>query len=393
MEKGFLKQLRTSEGWLLILILCVWIKPLLQQLYSVFKLVPVLNIFANNIQDWILVFATLLAFKAIKKRLDVFDIIIFTIFLCVYLFQYVLYPENTELLTSNAYTVLCTVIPLYFIGRSFNFSKCEKLLAYGSVLMLFYTIYMQIIFVSRLDILEDHRMVAAYNFLPHLLLFTYRFLKKRTAFNVLYTLLGIFLLLSLGNRGSVMCYLFFFVCSVIVMREISHRKRLILFSSIILVVLYINLIPFSVYMSNLVSNMGLSTRLFDLFLGDNFLYTDDRDNLINTLLNQLDCGTESSYGLFGSYRYIGVYPHRIYVELWFSFGYIIGTIIFCLLLFVFIRGFISARNDSEKIGFLILMCIGFIPLFFSGSFITQGMLFFFIGYCITLTKRNSPYRL
>jgi len=393
MEKGFLKYLRTSEGWLLILILCVWIKPLLQQLYSVFKVVPVLNVFANNIQDWIILFATLLAFRAIKKRLDIFDFIIFTIFLFVYLFQYVLYPENTELLTANAYTVLYTVIPLYFIGRCFNFSRCEKLLTYGSVLMLFYTIYMQIIFVSRLDILEDHRMVAAYNFLPHLLLFTYRFLKKRTAFNVLYTLLGIFLLLALGNRGSVMCYLFFVVCCVIVMREISHRKRLILFSSIILVVLYINWIPFSVYMSNLVSNMGLSTRLFDLSLGDNFLYTDDRDNLINTLLNQLDCGTESSYGLFGADRYIGVYPHRIYVELWFSFGYVIGTIIFCLLLFVFIRAFISARNDSEKIGFLLLLCIGFIPLFFSGLFITQGMLFFFIGYCVTLTKRNSPYRL
>ena len=177
------------------------------------------------------------------------------------------------------------------------------------------------------------------------------------------------------------------------MRKISHRKRLIFFSSIILVVLYINWIPFSGYMSNLVSNLGLSTRLFDLSLGDNFLYTDDRDYLINTLLNQLDSGTEYSYGLFGAYRCIGIYPHRIYVELWFSFGYIMGTIIFCLLLFVFIRSFISARNDSEKMGFLLLLCIGFIPLFFSGSFITHGMLFYFIGYCITLTKRYSPYRL
>ena len=393
MEKGFLKYLRTSEGWLLILILCVWIKPLLQQLYSVFKVIPLLNNFANNIQDWIILFAMLLAFKAIRKRLDFFDFIIFMIFLFIYLFQYVLYPENTELLSTNAYTVLCTVIPLYFIGRCFNFSQCEKLLTYGSVLMLFYTIYMQIIFVSRLDVLEDHRMVAAYNFLPHLLLFTYRFLKKRSAFNVICTFLGFFLLFSLGNRGSVMCYLFFLVCCIIIMRKISHRKRLIFFSSIILVVLYINWIPFSGYMSNLVSNLGLSTRLFDLSLGDNFLYTDDRDYLINTLLNQLDSGTEYSYGLFGAYRCIGIYPHRIYVELWFSFGYIMGTIIFCLLLFVFIRSFISARNDSEKMGFLLLLCIGFIPLFFSGSFITHGMLFYFIGYCITLTKRYSPYRL
>ena len=386
MKSNISTYFKTSDGWLLVLMFLVWIEPLLQQLYSVVKILPVLRVFADNIQDTILLLAGLMSLKAISKRLVLADLVFYVMILAIYLLQYIIYPENAQLLSSNAYVVLCTVAPLYFVGRTFNFKMCEQLLTLGSILMILYTLYMQVFYMSGFDTIGDHRMVAAYNLLPHLILFTYRLLNNRSILNFIFTLVGVCLIISLGNRGSLLCYLFFVISCVFILKEVRKQRLVVFTLGVLVLLIFINIKNIAIYMADLTTKVGLSSRIFELFLDENLLYRDDREYLVQILLNKLNNGGQLSYGLWGSYRFIGVYPHSIIVELWFSFGYVVGTLLFGIILVLNLIAFFSTRNDSEKAAYLMLVSIGFLPLFLSGTFLTHSMFFFFIGYCITLIR-------
>ena len=89
------------------------------------------------------------------------------------------------------------------------------------------------------------------------------------------------------------------------------------------------------------------------------------------------------YGLFSDRFFTeGFSSHNIIIELWFSYGYYIGSILLGILLVLFIRFFLKTKDNHTKVFGLLIFTASFVKLLFSGCFILEGYLFFLIGYCL-----------
>lgn len=94
------------------------------------------------------------------------------------------------------------------------------------------------------------------------------------------------------------------------------------------------------------------------------------------------------YGLWGSYNYVQTYPHNLFLEFWFSFGYALGSF---LLIGFFMMAFLSFRRGNHlQRGFLLLLfCAVIVKLLMSGTFITDALFYLYLGYMIRIINQES----
>ena len=88
------------------------------------------------------------------------------------------------------------------------------------------------------------------------------------------------------------------------------------------------------------------------------------------------------FGLMADRLEVG-YAHNIIVELWYAYGYIIGSLVIAIFLFLVLSLFLKSHDRSTKLFVLLFFTFTFIKLLFSGTFITDGFFFFLIGLCLT----------
>ena len=96
------------------------------------------------------------------------------------------------------------------------------------------------------------------------------------------------------------------------------------------------------------------------------------------------------FGLLGSYNVTGGYPHNFFVDILFSFGYVLGSLIMAVLGFCLIRAF-KISGTEERAFLLVLFCSGFLHLLFSGTFVFDADFYIFLGFMIRLLSRAKPY--
>lgn len=381
-----------GEFWLYALIGCVWIKPFLMQTYSIFRRLPVLNFFANGIEYWIIGFVALMSFSALRKRIEISDFLFYIGFVIVYLLQFIIYPENSAYLSEFLNEVLFFAVPFYFVGRIWESDRYTNMMFHLSIFMIAFMLFMQVYYIPRFVLErseESHEMTAAYGLLPHLIFLTYQTDKRRNLFRVIMSMIGILFLLSLGNRGSIVCYIFFcIIFFIFIKREKPHF--LLGFLLVVLLLLFNNFFtPIALILNDIISSFGMSTRIISMFLTNELGYSEDRDQLINTLMQQLNNGEQESYGLFGTWNYIGYYSHRIFVDFWFSFGYILGSLLLALLALIYYRAYKKCHSESQKTFLLFFISIGLLPLLFSFNFLVYDYFYILLGYSITLIKNRN----
>ena len=137
-------------------------------------------------------------------------------------------------------------------------------------------------------------------------------------------------------------------------------------------------------MVGLLSLAGKSTRIFDLMLDDsliNYENSNGRDMLQGYLLQKLDSNNGEGFGLLADRLEVG-FAHNIFVELWYAYGYVIGSIIVGLFLLLIVILIIKTKKTNTRIIVILFFTAGFVKLLFSSSFIVDGSFFFLIGLCI-----------
>lgn len=84
-----------------------------------------------------------------------------------------------------------------------------------------------------------------------------------------------------------------------------------------------------------------------------------------------------------------IYSHNFFSELLLTFGYILGGVLVLSLLILIVRAIKCVKNIEEFSFGTILFCCSIIKLQVSGTFLSEPMLYLFIGYCVSLIRKNK----
>lgn len=377
------KYMKSSEGWLYILIVLLWGQPLLGLFNAVALRLPIIGAIGAYMQTIVLLVAIMLSFPALIKRLRFIDVIFYLSCVGVYLIQYIAYPWSIDLLDEYFVRVIFNTIPFYFLGCVLDIKKIDKVLFITSILVIIYR-YFDFIYGDYLSTLLEDRdslMWVSYNTIIHVLYVIWYCFRRFSLVALIFSSLGVFLVMSYGSRGPfVLTLLFIALCLLFF---VNKRYRVFAYIGVVaLVVLVVsNFNPIMIGLESIMSESGLSTRVINQITDEALLDSSTRDDLLLHLQQPMEQMGVFGLGLFGSYKYVGIYSHRIYVDFWISFGYIVGSMLMLLMLRMFLRVFIKCDKIEQGM-FMILIVVGVGTLFFSLSYMIWPFFFLLIGYCM-----------
>ena len=339
---------------------------------------------ANTVMLFIL---AMLCHNKWKNLIRYTDVFLYLIIVFLYILSSIIYPVSSELVISYSFEVLLVAVPFFFVGLIFKNDEYKEWLLLLSRLAIIINIVFTILSSSSQSVVEED-MHRAYMLLPSVLYVLAKLFERYSLIDLLFFLLGFLMVSSFGTRGPFVCVLFFAVTYLFFFKEWKHKLTI----RIILVVLAIALFSLSQkiarFMILLLGAFGQSTRIFDSMLEQsllNYENSNGRNEIQEELLHKLSTDDSGiGFGLFSDrlFSTFGFSSHNVIVELWFSFGYYIGSAFLLIFILLFVRFLLKAKNNSTMIFGLIFFIVSFLKLMFSGCFILDGYLFFLIGYCI-----------
>ncbi len=352
-----------------------------------------------------IVFYTLLFFSlnTFLRRMCVRDFLLFAFALLIYVAYYWIFPLNQRYYTMYAATFAEKALPMFLIGASILPKKSQRLyrwMYWASIAtVIAFSAYKLVIHPLASGAQSDGDMWSAYLFLPHLCVVTGNALKRPNPFNISVTVLGAFVLVSLGTRGVVVCFLAFIILYLFLFQKTKHPIFIIsLFFLIIVVLLFSGLLE---WLYKFAEEFGLSLRVLDKLQSGNFGESQGRVAIAERVLEYIVLYPLTGLGIYSDRRVAGgQYAHNIILELLINFGVILGTFLFIYIVVLIVKATFCVRryetNEGTSIVLLAYICSGFLKLFLSGSYLNEDTFFFLIGFCFAilreqkLEKRSSP---
>lgn len=327
--------------------------------------------------------------KKMKKIIRVTDFFIVLFLLFEFLLTVFLYPQNIEyiIFNFNQYIIYC--IPALFIGilsiyyDNDMFAIITKFSCI-SIILSYFLLYFYIL--TGKPISED-ALGLSYAVLPNtLFVIAYYFFKKEKAY-IFFACLGFIFALMCGSRGpTILIFTFISMCILI-----NSKKKISVIFFLLMCILFYAGFFYSLAMigSELVSNLGFSTRIFDIFLqGETFSHTSGRDYIYKYLLMLLDEKPLMGYGLFGEWAYVGWNAHQLYLEVLFEYGYILGSFLILLYICTIIK---TIKNEKEKAQlYFVLIYVNYVLIqgFMSYSHL-RPELFLLLGFCLKCNRMRK----
>ena len=173
------------------------------------------------------------------------------------------------------------------------------------------------------------------------------FEKKR--FSFILPVISIIVLLLCASRGALICIFLFSLTKL--------KFRYILLGGVVLLSFYF-LKPI---LREMYEQSGYNIRTIDLLLKEE-VHMSGREEIYEKCWEQINERPWIGNGVAG-FRDDEFYPHSIFLEIWLTFGYIIGSLLnvaICIIIFRILR----ERKDSSLV---IYSCFAFGQLLFSGS--------------------------
>lgn len=384
-----------------LLFLLAWGASLLEFWRGINNHIPVLKEFTDELEWLIVIIPILLSLKKLLKPVKSIDFFFFLGCLLLYLTNFLLYPENQEPLESHFFNFAVLALPYYFIGLGVDVKKFIKPFFYVSLLSLSICVFYEFFYVqnsgARLDLdTSDYNMNLSYNMLHHVLLITWVTLKEFKLWQAPFMLLGVFLLLSLGTRGPILCLIIFFAIYLLFFKPSKFQKTMRLLTIAISLYAITFIQEFMLMMQGMMIQFGMSTRIFDKYLEGEMETSFARDYIKTTLYSTLKNDTGfTGFGILGSYRFVDTYSHNLFLDLWFSFGWFVGSILICVLFYLIIKALLINNYEINRVFLLLLVCSSVIKLLLSSTFIDDAMFFMLIGYCVNTMrcfKLNVTYQ-
>lgn len=360
----------------------------------------------DSIALWgILILLFVLPFlKYVRLSRDI--LILFCILFASWLLFLAMYPEYMKEWLLCGYRIFVRAFPYYIIARMISdyrllkrsMCKVGYLITICSVIVVGIKIYS--------DTMDRYDMTLAYFILPSTVIGFWMLMQKMTFRNLLNFTASIVMLLFMGTRGPIVCFLLYFFYAVFtnLLRKRVSKQKLILSFVLLLggtgALLFILLNP--MMLAEIAQKYGLSIRLFQIISENDFFKDSARMDIYRSCMELISRFPLTGIGILSdrvgiasilnegvTTGFLGLYPHMIFLEIVVQFGILLGTLGVVLLLYGIVR-LLNRKESAVKDCAVIFLFIGVGPLLFSGSYLQDERFYVFLGMLVSFLWRGRP---
>lgn len=357
---------------------------------------PVLGTMTDELEWCIVLAPILLSLPKLWKRIKTSDHIFVFACLIYYLLNIPLFPQNADVLVNRLFSFSLLTLPYYYIGVTLDIKRFYNFFYYISVVAVFMCAFYELLYAQSASYTGDvdtseYNMELAYSILPHVLMVSWRALRRFVLLNIAPMLLGLMLLLSFGTRGPVICAIVFIAIYLLFIRPSKYQKTMRIITVACAVYAMSFLEQFMTFMQLMTFQLGMSTRIFDKYFEGELEDSSGRDYIRETLLRELSIDNSLfGHGVLGSYPYVNTYPHNIVLEFLFSFGWVWGIAILFCIVYIIAKMLINTHQCEINVTFgIILVIASILKLCFSSTFVDDALFFMLLGYCVNSSRKIS----
>lgn len=391
--------LHSSDFFLWFLLLFWTEHTIFTYVIQIFRRLPLIGQFYEYVFPVVAIALLACSIPYFYKTVRAIDLFFYIVCAIVVLGTSLLLPKNAVYIDERLYKTLVIGIPMYFIGVSYDHNKAKQYLYYASLIgIIFSTLYLFYKIVSG-EVLVADDMDASYNALPSIMYLLYWAFEKPKTRTYITAIWGIILSISYGTRGPILVIIVFLVIAAyykIFNKKALLSKIIFLVCSGIFVLLIMSsrlFIDFVSLLADLFGTLGLSSRIFRMIINGTVANDAGRNYLSTTIINAIKERPLLGYGLMGDRVILGRYVHNIILELWCDFGTIVGTALIGMLIWIYIKALYGQRSVSSFYFLLSMVCMIFVKLLLSGSFVYDQYFYLIIGICISFSRRNSKQKM
>ena len=384
------KQLDSSELWVFAVLWCTGVIGILR---GFVMSISGSYLIGDLFQYMIYIVPIFLAFRRfLLPKIKSSDVALTVSILFVFFLHLTVYPDNGKYM-KEIFPVFIVSLPYIFFGICIDIEKYKTHIFWFSLFVVLIKIMYYLLYLGSVTNAEDadseaYNMSSSYQCLPAVIYTLWYSIKEKSIWKMVFAVLGVFFLSTMGTRGPLVCTVFFLTLYAIRYVSGSISKLFIVLTAGSLVMYYSN--DILEFLFEKTESLGMSTRIYNQLLGIDEINSTGRDNL----LSKLDSVMQSDFpilgeGICGTYKYIGNYAHNLYYDLIFSFGYILGILILSIILITLGRVYFMEKEENAHSFFLILVTVGFFKLFISNVYLCEPYFFMLIGYCIQRFRVNK----
>lgn len=318
-------------------------------------------------------------------------------FFVSYFITLIAFPQNIkymwttadDLLTNPTYILLFFMIAGFIV--SFYLKDIELFISIFekfsivTVALLAIRFFMGFIIKSTMP----EYMTFSYNLLLPTTFILLMCIKEFRLYRAIVAILGVTLIFVAGCRGALLAiiispliYIFFFGK---LDKKIKYRLTILLVVLSLIVVLFYD--PILQLVSRKLIGIGLNSRTLEMLLDSSIMNDSSRGNILQNTVSQIDL---LGCGLWGDRVILdGRYPHNIIVEILVDYGWILGSGIVALVIYILLRG-LRKTDATKSVVLCSLLSSGFIKLLLSSSFLAQEPAFYvLIALCASTIDSNN----
>ena len=386
--------LRNRKGAAEFLVAIAWAFPLLYYVKAVVLRLPFGDLLSPFVLPLIFLAFFAMGGKYVSKNFCPIDVVFALFLISFYLLQILSFPENSDYIGEYFPQLLFCLIPMYFIGTATDINRVYKPMYVMSIICVLLQALNTLYFerAERMTLTEEEiseQMNVAYRILPYVIFCFWGWLRKFDLVGFATSIIGLFLLVSFGSRGPVACTLLFIILYLLLYKAFKGKWIVFFFIGAALAFSLVYLEQFFLLMQGALSQFGLSTRIIDLAVSEEVAtHVSGRDAVADILMRKLQDAPFFGYGIGGTWKFVGMYAHNIFLDVFISFGKVSGALMLLAMFIVFIKGWRACETMEEKGFNLVLFCC-FAKLFVSYTLFADPSWMMLLGYCVGVIRRKK----
>ena len=339
-----------------------------------------------------------LSLKTFKLEIKWWDLLVV---LSIGVFVYwspTIYPETTFAVLEFGPSFVLGALPYYVVGASVSLERHYDLfISIGRIGVLVNLLISTISLLGFTNTFNagEESMGLAYNMLPSVILVSRNYLYRHNQQDFLLTIIGLFVLMSLGTRGPIVAFALFIVLFYLFCKNytssISSRIAILLGFGIF----YLLLNPILLILLTIAKSFGFGTRAYDAILEGDVFNAENREWIYDKVVDYIIYDKSNiGYGFFYDRVILGMdvssYCHNLFYEVCLDFGIYIGGALLILFFGAVIVNMFKYRKSEASSLYLALFCSCVVQLFFSLSYLKSVLFWFFVGVTISSLRNKIP---